>query len=106
MSFIQPSTVHAIAQSLEVGTVSDEAAQALSPDVEYRLREVVQVCTDHQFCIQQACAPPSHAAIATSTVTEVHVLPAQPVQLQILFSACLGGTEVHASLEKEDADNR
>ncbi|KAL0022759.1 hypothetical protein WJX79_000193 [Trebouxia sp. C0005] len=42
MSFVQPSTVHAIAQSLEVGAVSDEAAKALSPDVEYRLREVVQ----------------------------------------------------------------
>lgn len=34
MSFVQPSTVHAIAQSLEVGAVSDEAAKALSPDVE------------------------------------------------------------------------
>lgn len=46
MSFVQPSTVHAIAQSFEVGAVSDEAAKALSPDVEYRLREVVQV-TSH-----------------------------------------------------------
>lgn len=43
MSFVQPSTIHAIAQSLEVGTISDEAAKALSPDVEYRLREIVQV---------------------------------------------------------------
>ena len=43
MSFVQPSTIHAIAQSLEVGAVSDEAAKALSPDVEYRLREIVQV---------------------------------------------------------------
>ncbi len=46
MSFVQPLTVHAVAQSLEVGAVSDEAAKALSPDVEYRLREVVQV-TSH-----------------------------------------------------------
>ena len=43
MSFVQPSTIHAIAQSLEVGAISDEAAKALSPDVEYRLREIVQV---------------------------------------------------------------
>lgn len=43
MSFVQPSTIHAIGQSLEVGTISDEAAKALSPDVEYRLREIVQV---------------------------------------------------------------
>ena len=48
MSFVQPSTVHAIAQSLEVGAVSDEAAKALSPDVEYRLREVVQVTS---YCL-------------------------------------------------------
>ena len=43
MSFVQPSSIHAIAQSLEVGAISDEAAKALSPDVEYRLREIVQV---------------------------------------------------------------
>lgn len=43
MSFVQASTVLAIAQSLEVGTVSEEAAKALAPDVEYRLRETVQV---------------------------------------------------------------
>ncbi|KAL3148177.1 hypothetical protein ABBQ38_014457 [Trebouxia sp. C0009 RCD-2024] len=42
MSFVQPSTIHAISQSLEVGAISDEAAKALSPDVEYRLREIVQ----------------------------------------------------------------
>ena len=43
MSFVQAATVLAIAQSLEVGTVSEEAAKALAPDVEYRLRETVQV---------------------------------------------------------------
>ena len=42
MSFVQASTVLAIAQSLDVGTVSEEAAKALAPDVEYRLRETVQ----------------------------------------------------------------
>lgn len=49
MSFVQPSTIRAIAQSLEVGAVSDEAAKALSPDMEYRLREVVQVIRQHPF---------------------------------------------------------
>ena len=42
MSFVKASTVLAIAQSLNVGTVSEEAAKALAPDVEYRLRETVQ----------------------------------------------------------------
>ena len=43
MSFVKTSTVHAIAQSLEVSSVNEEAAKALAPDVEYRLREIVQV---------------------------------------------------------------
>ena len=43
MSFVQPSTVLAVAQSLEVGTVSEDAAKALAPDVDYRLRETIQV---------------------------------------------------------------
>ena len=43
MSFVQTSNVHAIAQSLEVGSITEEAAKALAPDVEYRLREIVQV---------------------------------------------------------------
>ena len=47
MSFVQASTVLAIAQGLEVGAVSEEAAKALAPDVEYRLRETVQVVCPH-----------------------------------------------------------
>lgn len=54
MSFVQPSTIHAIAQSLEVGAISDEAAKALSPDVEYRLREIVQV----HPALAELCFPP------------------------------------------------
>lgn len=43
MSFITPGTVQAIAHSLDIPQLSDEAAKALAPDVEYRLREVIQV---------------------------------------------------------------
>jgi transcription initiation factor TFIID subunit 6 len=43
MSIIHPNTIKAIAQSVDVPKLSDEAAQTLAPDVEYRLREVVQV---------------------------------------------------------------
>ncbi|KAG2496342.1 hypothetical protein HYH03_005572 [Edaphochlamys debaryana] len=42
MSFIQPATVKAIALSVDVTHLTDEAAKALAPDVEYRLREVIQ----------------------------------------------------------------
>jgi transcription initiation factor TFIID subunit 6 len=43
MSFITPGTVQAIAHSLDIPQLSDDAAKALAPDVEYRLREVIQV---------------------------------------------------------------
>ena len=43
MSFIDPSAIQAIAHSVEVAKLSDEAARTLAPDVEYRLREVIQV---------------------------------------------------------------
>lgn len=41
-SFIQPGTIKAIAETVDVTGLSDEAAKALAPDVEYRLREVIQ----------------------------------------------------------------
>jgi transcription initiation factor TFIID subunit 6 len=43
MSIIQPSSIQAIAHSVDIPKLSDEAAKTLAPDVEYRLREVVQV---------------------------------------------------------------
>ena len=42
MSFITPATVQSIANSLDITRISDDAAKALAPDVEYRLREVIQ----------------------------------------------------------------
>jgi len=43
MSIIQPNSIKAIAHSVDIPKLSDEAAKTLAPDVEYRLREVVQV---------------------------------------------------------------
>lgn len=43
MSIIHPSAIKAIAHSVDIPRLSDEAAKVLAPDVEYRLREVVQV---------------------------------------------------------------
>lgn len=90
MSFVQPSTVHAIAQSLEVSVVNDEAAKALAPDVEYRLREVVQVST-----IAQGAGEPAGLSMRLDPL---------PCQESIMLPA--GGTEVHAAFQKENADNR
>eukprot|EP00775_Hariotina_reticulata_P010004 gene10004-10158_t len=42
MSIIHPSAIKAIAHSVDIPRLSDEAAKVLAPDVEYRLREVVQ----------------------------------------------------------------
>eukprot|EP00798_Chlamydomonas_sp_ICE-L_P007790 gene7790-981_t len=42
MSYIQPPSIQAIAHSLDVPRLSSEAAKALAPDVEYRLREIIQ----------------------------------------------------------------
>ncbi|EFJ41475.1 hypothetical protein VOLCADRAFT_68197 [Volvox carteri f. nagariensis] len=42
MSFITPAAVKAIALSVDVTHLTEEAAKALAPDVEYRLREVIQ----------------------------------------------------------------
>ncbi len=43
MSFITPATVQSIANSLDLTRMSDDAAKALAPDVEYRLRGVIEV---------------------------------------------------------------
>eukprot|EP00884_Botryococcus_braunii_P019297 jgi/Botrbrau1/6050/Bobra.0042s0033.1 len=42
MSFVQPSTVQLIAESVDVPPCSNEAAKALAPHVDMRLREIVQ----------------------------------------------------------------
>eukprot|EP00879_Flechtneria_rotunda_P027105 GHRR01028973.1.p2 GENE.GHRR01028973.1~~GHRR01028973.1.p2 ORF type:complete len:107 (+),score=22.88 GHRR01028973.1:149-469(+) len=42
MSIIHPNAIKAIAHSVDIPKLSDEAAKTLAPDVEYRLREVVQ----------------------------------------------------------------
>lgn len=42
-SFISPGIIDAIAHSLDIPKLSAEAAKALAPDVEYRLRELIQV---------------------------------------------------------------
>lgn len=42
MSYIPPDTIKAIAHSISIPNLTDEAAKALAPDVEYHVREVVQ----------------------------------------------------------------
>jgi transcription initiation factor TFIID subunit 6 len=42
MDRIPTSTIHAVAEAISVTGLSDEAAKALAPDVDYRLREIVQ----------------------------------------------------------------
>lgn len=43
MSFVQPESLQVIADGVGVPKLSTDAAKALAPDVEYRLREIIQV---------------------------------------------------------------
>lgn len=43
MSFVQAPSLQVLADSMGVPKLSDEAAKALAPDVEYRMRDIIQV---------------------------------------------------------------
>jgi len=42
MSILPKETIEVIAQSIGISNLSPDVAQALAPDVEYRLREIMQ----------------------------------------------------------------
>lgn len=44
MSILPKESIEVIAQSIGINNLSPDVALALAPDVEYRLREVMQVC--------------------------------------------------------------
>lgn len=43
MSIVPKDTIHVIAQSIGITNLHDDVAAALAPDVEYRMREIMQV---------------------------------------------------------------
>lgn len=43
MSIVPKETIEVIAQSIGINNLSQDAAEALAPDVEYRMREIMQV---------------------------------------------------------------
>ncbi|RZS02073.1 hypothetical protein BHM03_00032049 [Ensete ventricosum] len=43
MSMVPKETIEVIAQSIGIANLSPDVALALAPDVEYRLREIMQV---------------------------------------------------------------
>lgn len=43
MSFVTSAAIKAIALGVDVSYLTEEAAKSLAPDVEYRLREIIQV---------------------------------------------------------------
>lgn len=43
MSIVPKETIEVIAQSIGINNLSDDAALSLAPDVEYRMREIMQV---------------------------------------------------------------
>lgn len=56
MSFVSTSTIDDIAHSLDISKLSHEAAKALAPDAEYRMRELIQVCA-HAEGMHMAASP-------------------------------------------------
>jgi hypothetical protein len=45
---VPKDTIHVIAQSIGISNLQDDVAAALAPDVEYRMREIMQVgCAFH-----------------------------------------------------------
>eukprot|EP00955_Chlamydomonas_euryale_P083858 363897-Chlamydomonas_euryale.AAC.13 len=49
-AYITPASIQAIAHSIDIPKLSDDAARALSPDVDYRLREIIQARL-HDACL-------------------------------------------------------
>lgn len=47
MSVVPKETIEVIAQSIGISNLTTDAALALAPDVEYRMREIMQV--RHRF---------------------------------------------------------
>ena len=52
MSCIQPEAILRVAESLAVPKVSNEAAKALAPHIDVRLREIIQVCAQAKHKIR------------------------------------------------------
>lgn len=48
MSFVQPSALQVIADSVGIPKLGADAAKVLAPDVEYRIREIIQVILDER----------------------------------------------------------
>ncbi len=69
MSFVQPESLQVIADSVGIPKLSADAAKALAPDVEFRLREIIQVIADKQtspmFKIAGTAPGPICCSVAT-----------------------------------------
>jgi hypothetical protein len=82
--FITPASVQAIAHSLDIPQLSDEAAKALAPDVEYRLREVIQVRPLQWVAARCATPTDPDSSGALRGATAEHSPPLQPRRLSAL----------------------
>ncbi|RZR78068.1 hypothetical protein BHM03_00003313 [Ensete ventricosum] len=83
MSIVPKETIEVIAQSIGIANLSSDVALALAPDVEYRLREIMQVATRSVDCkgvgnIQVIDAPLPKAPLDTAVVA--HWLAIEGVQ--------------------------
>lgn len=50
MSIVPKDTIHVIAQTIGITNLHDDVAKELAPDVEYRMREIMQVVDGIWFC--------------------------------------------------------
>jgi transcription initiation factor TFIID subunit 6 len=49
MSIVPKDTIHVIAQTIGITNLHDDVAKELAPDVEYRMREIMQVLLDGMY---------------------------------------------------------
>ena len=65
MSFVKPSTIQQLAESLAIQNITEDAAKALAPHIDVRLREIIQVV---------------HATYTISRVASLQAFTYQPAQ--------------------------
>lgn len=85
MSIVPKETVEVIAQSIGINNLSPDAALALVPDVEYRMREIMQVIVSF--------LDNNHWYVENK-------------KFHFLFDKITGGDQMHASLQKNYVDYR
>lgn len=87
MSFVPKETIEVIAQSIGITNLSSDVALSLAPDLEYRIREIMQVPPSHysrtllrnfEFFAGNSTPPLLWVFVAMQSPSSVHVQTMKP----------------------------